>query len=115
MDAIIEPPTLLLHPGAPEPPTANYVVAIDFGIRGGAKGTLVPLFLQPEDARRFLTGLGPKAAGLTPHTPSLAELAALLEDLRDQFGVTHADINPDRSNPNPTPIADVIHGLHTQP
>jgi hypothetical protein len=114
-NAFGEQPTVLVHPGAPTPPPAVAVLQVNFKLTDGPSGVLVPLFMGEEPARRFLTSLGDKGAGMTLfQVGGFDALETLLTELK-KGGATHVNFNAERDRPNPIPIDDVLESLHNRP
>jgi hypothetical protein len=98
-------PTVILHPEAGGKLDAKYVLAINFGIKNGPNGVLVPVCVGITQAREFIASLG---KSLDPYElASFGALRDLLIELKGT-GVTHVNFNPDRNAPNPVPIDEVI-------
>jgi len=112
---LTESPTLLLHPGAPQNPTAANVIQIDFRLNDGTAGVLVPLFIGTEPAERFRVSLGEQGRGMTLlQLAGFDALEGMLADLK-KGGATHVNFNAERDRPNPIPIDEVIDSLRNRP
>ena len=115
MTVLSGPPTVLLHPGAPQTSDPANVVTFDFAVKGGPSGVLVPLFIGAELAERFVLSLGEEGKGITLlQLDGFDALENLLVGLQ-QAGATHVDVNADRDSPKPIPIANVIDRLRNRP
>jgi hypothetical protein len=110
---VIGPCWVLLHPGVPHETIPENVVRIDFGT-DGCRGSLIPLFTDPEFAGRFIASFGERAKGMTIFQPvTLCDLECLLMALK-QAGTTHVHFNampPGSPSPEPVPIGEVIASL----
>jgi hypothetical protein len=108
-------PTILLHPGAPKKADAAHVVIIDFSLKSGVSGSLLPLFMGTEPGEAFRQSLGEKGKGMFLFAlDGFDTLLSLLMDLQNR-GVTHVNFNAVRDDPNPIPIAEVIVSLRNRP
>jgi hypothetical protein len=110
---VIGPCWVLLYPDVPQKAIAANVVRIDFAA-GGRRGTLVPVFTDPEFAQKFITTMGERANGMTAFRPTtLRDLEGLLAELQ-RARTTHVQFNvmpPGLPSPEPVPIAEVIASL----
>jgi hypothetical protein len=110
---VIGPCWVLLYPDVPQTAIGGNVVRIDFAA-GGCRGSLVPVFTDPEFAQKFIASMGERAKGMTAFQPAtLRDVEGLLAELR-QAGITHVQFNampPGSPSPEPVPIGEVIASL----
>jgi hypothetical protein len=117
MAMFTEPPTVLLHAGAPRVAEAQNVVTANFRFQDGESGVVVPLFIGTDPAERFIRSLGGHGKGMTPlPLEGFDALENLLEGLKTT-GVTHVQFNPERPGhgPEPVPIDEVLVSLRNRP
>jgi hypothetical protein len=90
---IFSPPWFLARGGAVR--TEQDVATLDFALRDGESGKVLPLFTDADLAERFVAALGDKGAGLSPFSLKMMDRALHLVEVLAQTGAaTHVNIDP---------------------